>query len=199
MTRIAVLGTGAVARTLADPLVAAGHSLTFGSRRPTGPVTTHADAVARADVVVNALPGDAAVDVIPGLPLRPGAVLVDVANAVHTGPDGFATGLRHPGSSLAEELAAVLPGVRVVKTLNTMHVRLMARPPAAVTAFLSGDDAGAKDVTRVLLTDLGWPSSQVIDLGGLSTARWTEAFVLAVAPAVRVLGPVPFGLAIAGA
>lgn len=34
---------------------------------------------------------------------------VDVANAVELGPDGFATSLRYPGSSLAEELQRALP------------------------------------------------------------------------------------------
>ncbi|GAA3386592.1 NADPH-dependent F420 reductase [Cryptosporangium minutisporangium] len=204
MTRIAILGTGAVARTLAGPLVAAGHPVVFGSRRPAGTVpvagtTVRAavDAVAQADVVVNGLPGDVAVEVLAGLPVPAGAVLVDVANAVHTGPDGFAAGLRYPGSSLAEELQAALPTARIVKTLNTMHVSLMAHPGAPVTAFLSGDDVDAKAVTRSLLGDLGWVADQVLDLGGLPTARWVEGFVLAVRPTVRTLGPVPFGLAIA--
>ncbi|SHM98123.1 NADPH-dependent F420 reductase [Cryptosporangium aurantiacum] len=204
MTRIAILGTGSVATTLAGPLVASGHSVVLGSRLPGGTVpvagTTvqpFADAVQQAAVVVNALPGDAAVAVLSGLPVPGGAVLVDVANAVHTGPDGLATGLRYPGGSLAEELQRALPAARVVKTLNTMHVSLMVRPAAPVTAFLSGDDADAKAVVRTLLTDLGWASDRVLDLGGLVTARWVEGFAPAIGPTVRALGPVPFGLAIA--
>jgi hypothetical protein len=48
-----------------------------------------------------------------------------------------------------------------------------------------------------LLADLGWRPEWIIDLGGLGTARVTEAFVLLVRPLVRALGPVPFALSVA--
>lgn len=46
-----------------------------------------------------------------------------------------------------------------------MHVVL------SVTAFLSGDSSEAKAVVRELLGDLGRAPADVLDLGGLSTAR----------------------------
>jgi predicted dinucleotide-binding enzyme len=70
----------------------------------------------------------------------------------------------------------------------------LATPPSA---FLSGDDDAAKQVVGGLLGDLGWRPEWIIDLGGLRTARVTEAFVLLVRPLVQALGPVPFGLAVA--
>ena len=130
-----------------------------------------------------------------------GKPLVDVANAVRTGPDGFATELLYPGSSLAERLQAKLPASPVVKTLNTLGpAELMARPERTgcrATAFLSGDDPDAKRLTGALLTDLGWPEGRIIDLGALSTAGFVESFILLVRPLVGAFGPVPFGLAIA--
>jgi 8-hydroxy-5-deazaflavin:NADPH oxidoreductase len=210
-TRIAVLGTGSVGTTLATALVRAGHAVTAGSRDPatraatwTAPVPLAglAEAVVRADVVVNATPGRGSVDLLrPLAPLLAGSVLVDVANAVDHGSEGFALSLRYPGGSLAEELQRALPDSRVVKTLNTLGpAEAMAAPSGLGTppaAFLSGDDDAAKRVVAALLGDLGWPAEWIIDLGGLATARVTEAFVLLVRPLVQALGPIPFGLAVA--
>jgi 8-hydroxy-5-deazaflavin:NADPH oxidoreductase len=158
--------------------------------------------IEQADVVVNATPGRESVDLLRPLAQRlAGTVLVDVANAVEHGPDGFAESLHYPESSLAEELQRSLPDTRVVKTLNTLGpAEAMITPGALATppsAFLSGDDDGAKQVAAALLGDLGWRPEWIIDLGGLSTARVTEAFVLLVRPLVQALGPVPFGLAVA--
>ncbi|CAM5659747.1 oxidoreductase [Streptomyces purpurascens] len=46
------------------------------------------------------------------------------------------------------------------------------------TVFLSGDDAEAKRTTGRLLTDLGWPPSSQLDIGGIRTARGQEHFAL---------------------
>jgi predicted dinucleotide-binding enzyme len=208
---IAVIGTGSVGTTLATALARAGHAVTAGSRDPRRrtedwsapvPLTSLAEAVAHADVVVNATPGSESLDLLrPLAPQLAGAVLVDVANAVEQGPDGLATALRYPGSSLAEELQLALPDTRVVKTLNTIGpAEAMVTPDALATppsAFVSGDDEAARQLVAALLADLGWRPEWVIDLGALATARVTEAFVLLVRPLVQALGPVPFGLAVA--
>ncbi|WP_329103989.1 NAD(P)-binding domain-containing protein [Micromonospora sp. NBC_01699] len=209
MTRIAILGSGNVARALAGPLAANGHPVVVGSRTPDGlswdddgvAVASPADAVAGAEIVVNALPGAVSLPVLVDLgPSLAGRILVDVANGVRIGADGFATSLLHPGSSLAERIQAALPTTRVVKALNTMHVSLMADPgslPTPPTVFVSGDHPDARRATGMLLADLGWRPEWVVDLGGLASARWTETFPLVVRPLVHALGPVPFGLAIA--
>jgi len=208
---IAVLGTGTVGTALARALAAAGHEVLAGSRDPTGraagwsvpvPLTGLAEAAERADVVVNATPGRESVGLLRPLARQlAGSVLVDVANAVEQGPDGFAVSLRHPGSSLAEELQRALPDTRVVKTLNTVGpAEAMVTPTAFATppsAFVSGDDEAARRLVAALLEDLSWHPEWIIDLGGLATARATEAFVLLVRPLVRALGPVPFGLSVA--
>jgi predicted dinucleotide-binding enzyme len=208
---IAVLGTGNVGTALAGALARAGHTVTAGSRDPARraagwtapvPLTGLAEAAECADVVVNATPGRDSVDLLrPLAPQLAGSVLVDVANAVVQGPDGFAASLRYPGSSLAEELQRALPGTRVVKSLNTIGpAEAMVSPGALATppsAFVSGDDDAARQIVANLLGDLGWPKEWIIDLGGLTTARVTEAFVLLVRPLVHALGPIPFGLAVA--
>lgn len=211
MTTIAVLGSGNVARALAGTLRDAGHQVVVGSRDPhrsaTGwagsgvGVTDLRDAAGSAEVVFNATPGQASVELLTGLAAQlSGKVLVDIANATAFDTAGFASALLYPGSSLAEEIQRALPDVRVVKTLNTMHDSIMADPAVPdtpPTAFLSGNDTGAKKTVSGLLADLGWPPEWIIDLGDVATARVPEAFVLMVGGLVRALGPVPFGMAIA--
>ncbi|MCG5219923.1 NAD(P)-binding domain-containing protein [Streptosporangium soli] len=212
MTTIGILGSGNVARALAGRLREAGHEMTVGSRDPEGPVAAEwagtgvrvaglPEAAGSAEVVVNAMPGWASLEVLTGLAtLSPGQVLIDIANATEFDANGFASAPLYPGGSLAEEIQRALPGVRVVKTLNTMHESVMADPgrlASPPSAFVSGDDTGAKQVVIGLLGDLGWPRDWIIDLGGVRTARVPEAFVLMVGDLVRALGPVPFGLSVA--
>jgi predicted dinucleotide-binding enzyme len=43
--------------------------------------------------------------------------------------------------------------------------------------FVAGEDAQAKTVVAGLLGDLGWPSSAIVDLGGIRAARATEMYL----------------------
>ena len=179
---IGILGTGHVARLLASAWANAGHEITLGSRDPGAkrrdfPVNTLADTVRWADVVVNATPGAATLATLSTVdPGRfAGKTLIDVANAL---TPAFA--LVYPNSSLAEHLQAALPGARVVKTLNTGAMTLMADPrrigPSLV--FLSGNDGEAKAQTAALLRDLGWSDDDIVDLGGVESARGPEHYSL---------------------
>ncbi|MCF2531675.1 NADPH-dependent F420 reductase [Yinghuangia soli] len=211
MKTVAILGAGNVARTLADALARAGHHPVVGARNPGRSAAAWSDSAAKpttltsaaeaGDLVVNALPGPVAVDVLSGLARElAGTVLVDVANATIPDARGFAAELLYPGSSLAEELQRALPRTRVVKALNTVHVSAMAAPASLAippTAFLSGNDTTAKADTRTLLTTLGWDQHHVVDLGPITTARVPESFLLLVGPLINALGPIPFALSIA--
>lgn len=196
MTTIAVLGNGRVGGTLAAALTAAGHEVTVADRAP----GAAAEAAATAQVVINATPGAGSLDRLSALrgPLR-GKVLLDVSNATADGPDGLPGDLLYPGSSLAERLQEALPDTRVVKSLNTMLYPVMTAPASLTrppTAFLSGDDPVAKQVVRGLLADLGWHEDWIADLGGIGTARATEAAILFVPHVIRSSGLRPFALSI---
>lgn len=197
MTTIAVLGNGRVGGSLAAALTRAGHDVTVADRSP----GAAASAARTAQVVVNATPGDTSLDRLVALreELR-GRILVDVSNATVDGPDGLPADLLYPGSSLAEQLQESLPETRVVKTLNTMLFTVMTAPATltqAPSAFLSGEDQQAKQTVRELLTDLGWREEWITDLGGIRTARATEAAILFVPHVIRSSGFTPFALSIA--
>lgn len=192
--RIAVLGTGTVGRTLAARFAELGHRVTLGTRDPEqtrarpdvqqlGGVTTttFADAVDGAEVVVVALGGAVALDVLRAVgPERlAGAVLVDVTNPLDFS-GGFPPTLSVKDTdSLGEQVQRLLPGTRVVKTLNTMNAAVMAHPERVGggdhTVFLSGDDPAAKSTVGGLLRDLG--HTDVLDLGGIETARGVEMYL----------------------
>jgi 8-hydroxy-5-deazaflavin:NADPH oxidoreductase len=191
--RIAVLGTGTVGRALAGRLTELGHTVTMGTRDPDAtaardeggvPGTTlaaFADAVVDAELVVNATGGAVTLDVLAGIgpAALAGRVLVDISNPLDFSA-GFPPSLSVPDTdSLGEQVQRALPDTRVVKTLNTMTAAVMVHPELVGggdhTVFLSGDDAGAKELVAGLLTELG--HTDVLDLGGIETARGVEMYL----------------------
>ncbi|MER8185855.1 NAD(P)-binding domain-containing protein [Kitasatospora sp. NPDC094015] len=197
MTTIAVLGNGRVGGNLAAALTLAGHEVTVADREP-GDAAAAAQA---AEVVINATPGAGSLKLLTDLrdELR-GKILIDVSNATTDGPDGLPADLIYPGSSLAEQLQEALPDTRVVKSLNTMLFPVMTAPASLTqppTVFLSGEDQQAKQTVHGLLTDLGWHPEWITDLGGITTARATEAAILFVPHVIRSTGFTPFAVSIA--
>lgn len=200
--RIAILGTGGVAQTLAAGLLRAGHDVVFGSRDPgnrTGlpaRVLASADAVAGADVVLNAVPGVATIPLLAsiGADDLDGAVLWDIANA--TNPD---FSLAIPDDSLGRRIQEALPGVKVVKAANNVGAVVIADPstlPAPTTLFLSGDDTGAKGLVSGLLIDLGWPPESLFDLGGIANAYGQEHVLALFGTMLQKLGTPYFNITI---
>ncbi|MEV6575683.1 NAD(P)-binding domain-containing protein [Streptomyces sp. NPDC051577] len=197
MTTIAVLGNGRVGGNLTTALTRAGHEVTVADRAP----GAAADAARAARIVINATPGAGSLERLAALSeeLRD-KILVDVSNATIDGPDGLPADLIYPGSSLAERLQEALPETHVVKTLNTMLFPVMTAPATltqAPNAFLSGEDPQAKQAVGELLVDLGWHKEWIIDLGGIQTARATEAAILFVPHVIRSNGFTPFAISIA--
>lgn len=105
-------------------------------------------------------------------------VLLDIAN-----PLDFSAGfppslLVKDTDSLGEQVQRAFPKTRVVKSLNTMTAALMVEPAGlgeSSSVFVSGDDAEAKRTATELLESFG--HDDVVDLGGIETARGTEMFM----------------------
>ncbi|MEU3683834.1 NAD(P)-binding domain-containing protein [Streptomyces sp. NPDC030592] len=212
MTNIGILGAGRVGTHLARALASAGHHVTLG-RRENGDVAGtpprdgtgihYADqrsAARTAGVVINATPGSSSLARLTALRTElAGKILIDVSNATEDDADGLPGDLCYPGGSLAEQLQEALPDTSVVKTLNTMLFTVMTNPGSLAgppTAYLSGDDERAKKTVAGLLGDLGWQPAWIEDLGGITTARATEAMVLVVPHVLRRSGPAPFAVSL---
>lgn len=211
MSNIGILGSGRVSTVLAGKLVAAGHTITIGTRNqaeakakwqgPDMPFVDPAEMVHAASIVINATPGDTSLERLSALKSELSSkILIDLSNATQRDENGKPSGLCYPNSSLAEHLQQALPNTYVVKTLNTMFFTVIADPQSLSTpptAFLSGNDTDAKATVTQVLGDLGWSKDWIFDLGNITTARGTEALMLLVPHIVRKQGFNPFALTIA--
>ena len=190
--QIAVLGTGMVGNAIGTKLIQLGHEVKMGARaannekaaawvRASGAGAaqgTFAEAAAFGEIVFNCTSGSGSLAALEqaGADNLKGKVLIDIAN-----PLDFSRGMPPSLSvcntdSLGEQIQRAFPGVRVVKTLNTVNCNLMVNAgllPGEHIIFVSGNDADAKaQVTSILKGWFGWQS--VIDLGDITTARATE-------------------------
>jgi predicted dinucleotide-binding enzyme len=166
---IAILGKGNMGSGLAKRL-AGKTSLVLGSRDPKAGELSYADAVAKADIVVLALPFDAALEAAKTLNLA-GKVVVDMTNPVT--PDFSGLRFGHT-TSAAEEIQKAAPAARVVKGFNTIFAGLFATPAvdtANVPIFLAGNDDAAVDAVADLAQTAGFAVEKA---GKLDGARLLE-------------------------
>jgi hypothetical protein len=213
--RIGVLGTGMVGRAIATRAVEAGHDVCMGARdaaneRATAWAAEHgsrahagtfAEAAAYGALLVNATAGVHSLDALhaAGADALAGKPLLDVANALERARDGPPRLALGPDESLAERLQAAFPDALVVKALNTMNAEVMVHPASLGgdhVVFVSGDDHVAKGAIRALLEQFGWRSEQIVDLGGIATARGPELFLPLWIAAAGALGRSDFNVAL---
>lgn len=211
--RIGVLGTGVVGRTIGSRLVGLGHEVIMGSRTSDhegatawaeglGAGASHgsfADAAAFGELLVNCTLGAGSIDALASASPQDldGKVLVDIANPLDFSK-GFPPTLSVCNTdSLGERIQAAFPGLRVVKSLNTMNCEVMvdpARVPGDHDVFVSGNDDGAKAEVKGLLHDLGWAEDRVVDLGDITTSRGTEMYLALWTRLYGVLGTGDFNI-----
>lgn len=194
--RISIIGTGNIGGGLGRAWAAKGHAVTFGvrnvddadttamSREIGAAVTTIADALPGAEVIVLATPFAAVESVAKALPDWSGRIVIDCTNPI--GP-GFKLLHGHTDSG-AEAVARQLPGARVVKTFNAQGAENLAHPVydgVPASNFYCGDDADAKSVVKRLVEDVGF---EAIDAGGLASARYLEPMTMLWITMSRTLG-----------
>ncbi|MDD4971250.1 MAG: NAD(P)-binding domain-containing protein [Paludibacter sp.] len=210
MSKIAVLGTGNVGETIGSKLIELGHTVAMGSRtinneKALAFVTKHngkasagtfADAAAYGEIIFNCTKGSNSLEALhmAGENNLKNKIIVDIAN-----PLDFSKGM--PPSltvsntnSLGEEIQKAFPSSKVVKALNTMWSGLMVNPSLINNgdhnAFISGNDAEAKEKVKEILKSFGWAETNILDLGDITASRGTEMYL---ALWVRVLGSINTG------
>lgn len=169
MTTIAILGQGNMGAGLAARL-AGKAALKLGARQPQAGQLGYAEAVSGADIVVLALPYDAALETIRTLDLA-GKTVVDMTNPITADFSGLKLG--HT-TSAAEELQQAAPGARVVKAFNTIFASLFAAPRAVtaqVPVFVAGNDEAAVAAVAELVQAAGFAVEKT---GALDAARLIE-------------------------
>lgn len=184
---IAIIGTGNVGAALARAWARAGHRLVLGARNIADPKVTAlareakadvklpAEAAASAEIVVLALPWQAAEGAVKALGGLKDKIVIDCMNPLTM--QGGTLGLdRGFSTSGAETLAAWIPQACVVKTLNQVGADIMVDNAALShrpVMFMAGNDAAAKTTIAGLLTDIGF---EPLDAGDLTKARLLEPF-----------------------
>jgi predicted dinucleotide-binding enzyme len=220
--KIAILGSGIVAKTLAGKLDELGHQVVLGTRdvattlardqpdmaggpplrtwleaHPRVALKTFAEAAAHGELAINALSGQGAIDGLRGVAgALAGKIVIDVSNPLDFSK-GFPPSLTVSNTdSLGEQIQRALPEVRVVKALNIVNCFVMIDPQQVGggdhTMLVCGDDAAAKAEVTRLLESFGW--RDVIDLGGIGNARGVEMWLPLWVRLFGALGTPMFGL-----
>ncbi len=184
---ISIIGTGNVGAALGVEFAAQGHEIIYGSREPgrddvqelvartagAASVMLPAQSIEGADIVVLAVPGAIAMDVVRGLGDLSGKILIDPTNRVAPGEDGY---FNHTAeeSSNGEMIQALVPNTHVVKAFNVLPAATMIEPGGPVTIPLVGNDEGAKAKVAELVTGMGL---EPLDVGPIRAAHVLEGML----------------------
>jgi predicted dinucleotide-binding enzyme len=183
---VAIIGTGDMGDSLGPRLAGLGYTVVYGSRDPeagriaelvakTGDgasAALPADATAKADIIVLAVPWPAMEQVAQSLGDLDGKILIDISMPFTQGEDGYPEHMFKTSS--AEMIRDWNPGARVVKTFGTMGSGLIDDPDAAggiVSIPVASDDREAKEVVARIIAGM---QLDPVDFGPLRMARQIE-------------------------
>jgi predicted dinucleotide-binding enzyme len=186
--KIGVIGSGDVAKVLAGGFAANGHPVLIGSRdvqkleswkkqtRVDAKTGSFQEAAAFGDVLILAVKGTAALDVVKSLamPLT-GKIILDTTNPIAEAPpeNGVLKLFTDLNESLMEKLQKTAPAAKFVKCFSSVGSALMVKPKLKdrPTMFICGNDDPSKKVVQTLLDEFGWESA---DMGKAVAARAIE-------------------------
>lgn len=192
MKKVAVLGSGTVGEVLSNGFLKHGYAVVRGSRDASklaawaeakakdgavASAATFAEAAASADIVVLAVKGSVAEEVIRGVaPQLAGKVVIDATNPITDAPpkDGMLSYFTTLEQSLMERLVAIAPAARFVKAFSSVGNANFVNPDFGgilPTMFICGDDAAAKATVTEILGAFGWEAA---DMGVAAAARVIE-------------------------
>jgi predicted dinucleotide-binding enzyme len=187
--RVGILGSGDVAKALAEGFLHHNHDVMLGTRtrakldawtskHSKAAVASFADAAKFGDVVVLAVKGTAAAEALreAGAPNLAGKPVVDATNPIADAPpsNGVLKFFTTLDDSLMERLQREFPDARFVKAFNSVGNACMVDPKfkgGKPTMFICGNDEGAKKTVTGILDEFGWETA---DMGGVEAARAIE-------------------------
>jgi NADPH-dependent F420 reductase len=186
---IAIIGTGNVASSLGPKFAAQGHTVVYGSRKPdsgnaqelvreTGnnaSVTTPSNSVREAGIVVLAVPGTRAKEIVMGLGDLADKIIIDPTNPMERKLMTFHHAVDTSNAQIIQELQ---PDADVVKAFNTLSWKTMKDADGAggpVSVPLAGNSRSAKKVVAELASGMGL---EPIDVGGVESAHWVEGMLI---------------------
>jgi len=187
--KIGVLGSGDVAKTLAGGFLKHGHEVKVGSRTPDklaewaaksspGSIGTFAEAAAFGELIVLAVKGTAAADVLrlAGFHNLAGKTVVDACNPIEDAPpvNGVLRFFTDINESLMEQLQSEFDDAHFVKAFNSVGAAFMVNPQfkeGKPTMFIAGNDEAAKKQVSAILDQFGW---EIADMGKAEAARAIE-------------------------
>lgn len=187
--KVGILGSGPVGRALGAGLMRHGHEVMLGTRKvaalegwaadhPGARIGSVTDAARHGDVVILAVKGKAAADVLraAGPEHLHGKPIIDTTNPIADAPaeHGVIRFFTDLDESLMERLLRAFPGLRLVKAFNSVGNAQMVDPlidGGPPTMFICGNDEDAKQAVREILVDVGW---DVADMGPAAAARAIE-------------------------
>lgn len=186
---VGILGSRVVAKALASGFLTHGHRVTLGTRdratladwvaqHPAATIGTIAEAAAFGEIIVLAVKGTAATDVMraAGSAHVAGKTIIDTTNPIAAAPpvNGVLKYFTTLDDSLMEQLQREFPGARFVKAFNSVGNASMVNPRFAggkPTMFICGNDEDAKQTVRGILDQFGWETE---DMGAAEAARAIE-------------------------
>lgn len=187
--RIAILGSGDIAKTLAEGFLKHGHEVVVGTRdtakladfvskNSKARAASFADAAKFGEVIVLAVKGTASAEALrsAGVANLSGKVVIDATNPISDTPpsNGVFAFFTNINESLMERLQKEFPDARFVKAFNSVGSGLMINPKFAngkPTMFTCGNDEAAKNVVKTILDQFGWETA---DTGRVEAARAIE-------------------------
>jgi NADPH-dependent F420 reductase len=184
--KIGIIGTGDVGGTLGKSWRQRKHDVMFGVRNLQSQNVQRLaqidknlifgninDAMAFGDVILFAIPWTSIEETVRGRNLS-GKIVIDPTNPLT--PDLRQLAL--DDSSVAERIADLAKGAKVVKAFNTIGAQTLNNlifGSNRADLFLCGDDTPSKRVVGELAADIGF---DVVDIGSLANARMLENLAL---------------------
>jgi hypothetical protein len=190
MKRIGILGSGMVGQILAAGFLKHGYEVKVGTgdvkklaqwqaKAGAGAsVGSFAEAAAFGEIVVLAVKGTAAVEVVKklGPAALAGKTVIDTTNPIADAPpqNGVLKFFTSLDDSLMEKLQRTYPAVNFVKAFSSVGNASMVDPKfpgGKPTMFMCGNNDSAKADVKIILDQFGW---EIEDLGKVEAARAIE-------------------------